>query len=245
MPSAHLMINLAEPVRLCDSDVRLPAAELSEGWFMGLWSRRFAIEHRAPARVVGVHFKPWGLAPFLDLPLSELPNRSVPADAVWGRSAHRLRDQLGEAPSTRARLEIMEAELRSRLLSPRRQGFPVVNHVARQVEASWGAVRVGDLAEDAGVSSNQLAAQFKVHVGLTPKRVTRIYRFARVLLSVDARRPVDWAQLAHTAGYFDQAHFSKEFREFTGHSPSSYLSLRRRFPTRTDFPPDRGTMPAE
>ena len=83
------------------------------------------------------------------------------------------------------------------------------------------------------------------HVGVTPKRVARIYRFARLILSVDARRPVDWPGLAHTAGYFDQAHFSREFKDFTGHTPAQYLALRRRFPAEPGFLPDSGPMPAD
>ncbi len=78
-----------------------------------------------------------------------------------------------------------------------------------------------------------------------PKRLARIYRFARLILSVDATRPVDWSGLAHAAGYYDQAHFSREFKDFTGHTPTAYLSRRRRFPARPGFPPDSGPMPAE
>ena len=113
------------------------------------------------------------------------------------------------------------------------------------MEASHGAVPVAALADAAGVSGNHLAAQFRSHVGVTPKRVARIYRFARLILSVDALRPVDWPGLAHTAGYFDQAHFSREFKDFTGHTPTQYLALRRRFPADRGFPPDAGPMPAE
>ena len=64
--------------------------------------------------------------------------------------------------------------------------------------------------------------------------MARIYRFARLILSVDALRPVDWSELAHGAGYFDQAHFSREFKDFTGHTPTGYLALRRRFPAGRD-----------
>ncbi len=56
---------------------------------MRVWSRRFVIEHHAPARVVGVHFKPWGMSPFVDVPLTELRDRWVPADALWGHSFDR------------------------------------------------------------------------------------------------------------------------------------------------------------
>ena len=75
--------------------------------------------------------------------------------------------------------------------------------------------------------------------------MARVYRFARAILAIDARHPVDWSRLAHAAGYFDQAHFSKEFRDFTGHTPTAYLALRRRFPAQVGFPPDSGPMPAE
>jgi AraC-like DNA-binding protein len=245
MPSAHLMINLSGPVHMYDSDEPTTPVVLCDGWFMGVWSRRFAIEHTSPVLVVGVHFKPWGVAPFVDLRLNEMQNRSVPVDVVWGRSVDRLREQLTGASSTGTMLEIMESELRSRLVMAPSPGFQLVDHVAGRIEGSWGAVRVGRLTEAAGVSGNQLATQFKAYVGLTPKRVARIYRFARVLLTVDAQRPVDWAQLAQAAGYFDQAHLSKEFSDFTGHTPTSYLALRRRFPAEVGFPPDDGTMPAE
>jgi AraC-like DNA-binding protein len=67
----------------------------------------------------------------------------------------------------------------------------------------------------------------------------------RLILSVDALRPVDWSELAQTAGYFDRAHFTREFKDFTGHTPTAYLALRRRFPAEQGFPPDNGPMPAD
>jgi transcriptional regulator GlxA family with amidase domain len=62
---------------------------------------------------------------------------------------------------------------------------------------------------------------------------------------VDARHPVDLPKLAESAGYFDQAHFSKEFNDFTGHTPTAYVALRRRFPADKAFPPDNGPRPAD
>lgn len=245
MPSAHLMINLGEPVRLYDSDPSVPPAMLTDGWFMGLWTRRFDIEHGAPVRVVGVHFKPWGLAAFAGVPANELRDRWVPVDAVWPGALDRLRDRLAVATSIRGRLAIIEDELLARLVPSPARGHDLVTQAAGRLAASWGAVPVKTLTGDAGVSANHLATQFTSHVGVTPKRVARIYRFARLILSVDATRPIDWAQLAGAAGYFDQAHLGKEFKDFTGHTPTAYLALRRRFPVDKAFPPDNGPMPAE
>ena len=245
MPSAHLVINLAGPIGLYDSDPAVPPAVFTDGWFMGVWTRRFLIEYQTPVRVVGVHFKPWGISPFVDMPSSELRDRWLPVDAVWERSLDRMHDRIASATSTGEILQILEDELRSRLVPAPSRGLELVDHTAGRLESSWGAVPVGALTDSAGVSGNHLATQFKSHLGVTPKRVARIYRFARLILSVDALHPVDWPQLAQAAGYFDQAHFSKEFKDFTGHTPTAYLALRRRFPAEKGFPPDSGPMPAD
>jgi AraC-like DNA-binding protein len=241
MPSAHLFINLGDPVRLWDRDPSVPPAVMTDGWFMGLWTRRFLLEYPARVRLVGVHFKPWGTSPFVDLPATELRDRWLPVDAVWRRSVERIRNQVGDTGSAADALRVVEAELRSRLAEAPPRGLDLVLHTGRRLATSYGTVPVGALTGSAGVSSTHLAAQFKAHVGVTPKRVARIYRFARLILSVDAVHPVDWSELAHTTGYFDQAHLAKEFKDFTGHTPTEHLALRRRFPADPGFPP----MPAD
>ena len=245
MPSAHLFVNLGGPVCLRDSDPSVPPSVFTDGWFMGVWTRRFIVEFPAQVRVVGVHFKPWGISPFVALPASELRDGWVPVDAVWRRSLDRIRNQIGGTASAAEALRAVEAELRSRLAEGPSRGLDLVLQTARLLARSHGAVPIGALAGSAGVSGNHLTTQFKSHVGITPKRMARTYRFARLILSVDALRPVNWSHLAHTAGYFDQAHFVREFKEFTGHTPTGYLALRQRFPAEPGFPPDRGPMPAD
>ncbi len=103
------------------------------------------------------------MSPFAGIPVAEMRDRWVPADAVWQRSLDRIRNRVGEAASATEAL----------------------------------------------------------------------------------RGPVDWPEIAQTAGYFDQAHFGREFKDFTGHTPTEYLALRRRFPAERGFPPDNGPMPAD
>ncbi|MEV6071577.1 helix-turn-helix domain-containing protein [Nocardia sp. NPDC052001] len=245
MPSAHLLINLGGPVRMWDGDGSAEPVTLVDGWFMGLWTKRFLLEYPARVRLVGVHFKPWGLSAFTDIPASELRDRCVPVDAVWQRALDRIRNQLGEVTASNDALGFVERELRARLAKTPSRTLDLVIFAGTRLERSYGAVPVTALADDAGVGGNHLASQFKSHVGLTPKRVARIYRFARLILSVDARRPVDWSEFALSAGYFDQAHASREFKDFTGYTPTEYLRLRRKFPAAAGFPPDAGPMPAE
>ncbi|MER7979613.1 helix-turn-helix domain-containing protein [Streptomyces sp. NPDC095817] len=245
MPSAHLFLHLDGPVRLWDSDRATPSAVFTDGWFMGVWTRRFLFEYPAHVRLVGVHFKPWGMSPFVDMPAAELRNRWVPVDAVWRRSVDRMRNRLGDVTSPAETLLVLEEELRSRFADAPARGLELVRHTGGRLEMTHGGISVGALADAAGVSGNHLANLFKTHVGVTPKHVARIYRFARLIISVDALGPVDWADLAQSAGYFDHAHFSREFKDFTGHTPTEYLALRRRFPAERRGPQDYGPMPAD
>ena len=88
---------------------------------------------------------------------------------------------------------------------------------------------IGDLRVAAGVSSTHLAQRFKELIGVTPKRLARSYRFVATVFSIDWAGPIDWGDLAGSAGYFDQAHFSHEFQAFTGLTPTRYAEARRRF----------------
>ena len=97
------------------------------------------------------------------------------------------------------------------------------------IVANSGAVAIGDLSVAAGVSSTHLAQRFKELIGVTPKRLARSQRFAATVLVIDPAEPIDWGDVAAGAGYFDQAHFGHEFREFTGLTPTRYIEVRRRF----------------
>src|ERR1700730_17539270 len=236
MPSAHLFVNLGGPVRLWDSDPSVPPAVFTDGWFMGVWTRRFLLEYPTRVRLVGVHFKPWGISPFAEMPATELGGRGGAGDSVWQRSLDRIRNQVGDVASAAETLRVLEEELRSRLAGAPSRGLDLVQHTGGRLEASHGAIPVGALADAAGGSGNHLAAQCKSHVGVTPKRVARIYRFARLILSVDALGPVGWPGLAHTAGYFDQAPFTREFEAFTGPPPAGIPAPAAPVPRRAGVP---------
>jgi AraC-like DNA-binding protein len=179
-------------------------------------------------RSVGVHFKPWGPAPFLSMPAGELCDRPVTLEDVWGRATvAELRDRLATAAGPQQMLTLLEEELMRRLREI--AGLGLVRHTSSVIAATSGAVAIGDLSVAAGVSSTHLAQRFKELIGVTPKRLARSQRFAATVLAIDPAEPINWGDVAAGAGYFDQAHFDHEFREFTGLTPTRYVEVRRRF----------------
>ncbi|MEO3927636.1 helix-turn-helix domain-containing protein [Micromonosporaceae bacterium B7E4] len=225
MPSAVLILNLGDRFLVGDSQAR-PVA-FADGCLLTTGTRHLEFAYPALTRSVGVHFKPWGWAPFVGIPGSEICDLQLTVEQVWGRYGDELRDRLDAASTPAEMLALLEEELRRRLVDV--PGLGLVQHASGRIAAASGAVSIGGLCEDAGVSSTHLAHRFRQIVGLTPKRLARTYRFAKVVLNVDAAAAVDWGELAFRAGYFDQSHFVKDFRTFTGCTPTAYLALRRRF----------------
>jgi AraC-like DNA-binding protein len=226
-PSALLIVNLGAPFRIRGGgDVEM--AEYADGCVISMPTRVFEFGYPLWTRSVGAHVKAWGLAPFLRMPAAELCDRPVTVEEVWGRAAvAELRDRLAEAEGPQEMLTLLEDELMRRLSET--AGLGLVRHTSNVIAATSGAVAIGDLGVAAGVGSTYLAQRFKELVGVTPKRLARSWRFAATVLAIDPAGPIDWGEVAAGAGYFDQAHFGHEFREFTGLTPTRYVEVRRRF----------------
>jgi AraC-like DNA-binding protein len=226
-PAALLIVNLGAPFRI-RAGTDIESAEYADGCVVTTPTRAWEFGYPRPTRSVGVHFKSWGLAPFLPMPAAELCDRPVTVEQVWGRPAvAELRDRLAAADRPQEMLTLLEEELMRRLRET--AGLGLVKHAGSVIAASNGSVGIGDLSVAAGVSGNHLAQRFKELIGVTPKRLARSYRFAATVLAIDPAEPIDWGDLAYGAGYFDQAHFGHEFRAFTGLTPTRYAEVRRRF----------------
>ena len=202
--------------------------EYADGCVVTVPTRAWDFGYPPQTRSVGVHFKPWGLAPFLAMPAAELCDRPVTVEQVWGRSAvAELRDRLVAAGRPDEMLTVLEEELMRRFCET--AGLGLVRHTSNVIAATGGAGAVGGLSEAVGVSSTHLAQRFKEVIGVTPKRLARTHRFAATVLSINPAEPIDWSDLAAGAGYFDQAHFGHEFQAFTGLTPTRYIEVRRQF----------------
>ncbi|WP_250038249.1 helix-turn-helix domain-containing protein [Paractinoplanes maris] len=226
-PAALLIVNLGAPFRI-RAGTGTETAEYADGCAITTPTRAFTFGYPPETRSVGVHFKPWGPALFLPMPAAELCDRPVTVEQVWGRPAvAELRDRLATAGGPHEMLTLLEQELMRRLRET--PGLGLVRDTSRVIAATGGAVTIGDLSVTTGVSSTHLTQRFKELIGVTPKRLARSYRFAATVLTINPAAPIDWAGLAGDAGYFDQAHFGHEFREFTGLTPTRYLEVRRQF----------------
>ena len=222
---AELLINLGPPQRLLDPDDYQRARTFDTAWIAGLQRTCLVTESLDATRLMGVRFGPSGAAPVLGVAMSEVTGRVETLDDVVGSSAIQLRLRLLETADLEARFLVLEDFVRARLAG-HRDGARAIAWVAAEIVRRRGNVAVEALARAVGMSRKSLAGQFHRHVGVGPKAFARVVRFGAAIDAAQAGRRVNWAEVAASCGYFDQAHFTREFREFTGLTPGEFRELQ-------------------
>lgn len=146
------------------------------------------------ADVVAIRFQPGGAASFVRLPQQEIAGKIANLEDFWGRSARQMRDALGEACPAEMRIRVLENYLMA--MRPREP------------------VSLGVL------SQRQYRRRFEETVGLPPKLHQRIRRFQSALALL-GQKPI--AEVALECGYYDQAHLIRDFKQFSGLTPTVWL----------------------
>ncbi|MHC9296975.1 helix-turn-helix domain-containing protein [Mycobacterium sp. LTG2003] len=203
--------------------------DVGTAFVAGAGSVSYVTQIDSAQTVLTVHFRPGGAVPFLDGPLGDLENACVGLTDVWGRDGAALHGRLIEATSVRSRIALLEGFLLARM----RLRHPGLTQVLAAVERK-PSMRVTDAGAHVGLSPKRLIALFRAEVGVTPKTYLRIRRFQAAMRRLDtgADRGADrGAEIAADLGYFDQAHFVREFRSFTAMTPTEYAHRRMWLPS--------------
>jgi AraC-like DNA-binding protein len=233
----HLALRLSEtPLRVYDAVDAERAHSMGTAVIGGARASFYVRDVSRPVCGVGAQLQPGTASLFLGVPAEQLAGRHTQLDALWGRAVEGMRAQLAEAPSLEARLALFERLLLTRL--PRIRGL----HPA----VAEGLMRLGtgdDVAAAAaasGYSHRRFTALFREAVGLAPKLYCRVRRFERALEQAGRAAQPSWSGLALAAGYSDQAHFNRDFREFSGLTPGRYRALAPSFAHHVRLPAARG-----
>ncbi|MGW5786502.1 helix-turn-helix domain-containing protein [Streptomyces sp. NPDC003757] len=193
----------------------------------GLMCRSVAIHHDGRQHGVQLSLTPLGARAVYGMPSAELAHRLVPLDELLGALAVELADRLRAATTWAARFAALDELLlravgRDARDDHGRRVRPEGAEAWRRLVAARGRVQVGAVAAELGWSRRYLTERFRGEVGLSPKTLARVLRFEHAHELATARDPLPWGEVATVSGYADQAHLVRDWREFTGRSPTAW-----------------------
>jgi AraC-like DNA-binding protein len=202
--------------------------ECNLGWFSGIRTQPITIPSGFDTKMLVVVFRSGMSFPFFSFPTEETTNYVVEADLIWGRNFHRFYENLHNAESPQEKFNLTEKFLLSEIIDYKDHDF--VEFITSRIIINEGTLPISDLINLTGFSNRHFISKFKKLVGITPKTYSKITRFQSVITKIHQSPDLDWISLALEAGFYDQAHFIKDFREMSGFTPEQYLEFEISFP---------------
>jgi AraC-like DNA-binding protein len=172
--------------------------------------------------VFGVKFRPGGFRPFLGRSVSTLRNRSAAFCDVFGPDASGLESKIFAHREDAAMVALVERFFAARMPPPD-PDMDRVGEIVDGIAADRGITTVEQVTARWRLGKRTLQRLFNGYVGVGPKWVINRYRLHEAIERLAGDAPADWTQLALELGYFDQAHFIRDFKALVGRTPAAYV----------------------
>lgn len=188
---------------------------------MGQLSRPLEIEPTGSTGIFSVRFHPDGFLPFATVPLSELEDKAVALELIFGKAGQEIEELVLSATTSEQRIQHIEQFLFSRLSDVATIDKLVKSAVETIITAN-GQLSVDELSKRTHVNRRQLERKFSSSIGLSPKQLSKIIRLQATLQLILTKKFTTFTAVAHESEYYDQAHFIKDFKELTGFTPKEF-----------------------
>ena len=193
---------------------------------MCLRSRACQLVATGPIGFVAVRLRGEALRHFADTPLATWIDGFAPIETGVRGDWDDVPELLAKAPGFGARVAILEARL-ERHFAQREVRPSLMDRAVAKLYYNAESIHVADVAGGLNMSARHFERMFRDATGLTPKRFQRVARFHHVMRRLLLERRSGYLETALAGGFYDQAHFIHECRDFTGHAPGELLTRER------------------
>lgn len=180
----------------------------------GQISKYFFLENSGATNILGIKLKPSALAHLFGIPMVDTVDKVVALDKALGRKIN------------------VDASNVDEYFNDLCVKYPADHPVDRAVEmifAKKGMITVAEICSELSVGERYIQQLFQKYVGLSPKFFARVIRFSHIFNVIKENDPTDlsgqadWAEVVYKAGFYDQSHFIRNFKAFTGEDPTAYI----------------------
>jgi AraC-like DNA-binding protein len=189
----------------------------------GQISKYIEIAPTGGSGIISARFLPDGLTPFLNVPVSSLENKAVPISEIFYDEGKNLEESVIAADENEIRIKLIEKFLLSKLTE-----LKTIDAITKScvdiIFQSQGQIGVVELADKMNINRRNMERKFTSLIGISPKQLAKVARLQATLKMLEQKKFTNLTSLAYENGYYDQAHFIKDFKEFTGLSPKSFFS---------------------
>jgi AraC-like DNA-binding protein len=167
---------------------------------------------------IGVHFHPGGLYQFLGIPITEISNDGFDGEDLLGNEIKEFIEKCHDKQNDFGFLNTTVQQFFLQRLYKMKERLPV--DVALSFLMTHHNASIDQAASIACLSPRQFERKCKERLGMPPKVYARLSRFFKAFHQIDTSKNTPWTDIVYGLGYYDQMHFIKDFKDFTGHTPN-------------------------
>ncbi|OJJ22331.1 AraC family transcriptional regulator [marine bacterium AO1-C] len=178
----------------------------------------------APTGITGtffVRFHPEGFLPFATFPIKNMENTAIPLEQLFGKEGRAIGYKVLSAGNTLERINLIESFLLKRLIATK-TADEIVQSTVETIWTTNGQIPIQELSRQNNIHRRQLVRKFSSTIGLSPKQLSKTVRLQATLKTLLNKKIISLTDLAYENQYYDQAHFIKEFKAFTGLTPKEF-----------------------
>jgi AraC-like DNA-binding protein len=213
----ELIFNFGNPYILLSAT---PPRTLPAAIMVGFQKKIIKISVNGMVQVVAARLYAWGALALLEDHISTPPGTMTPLGKGWNSLTQRLEYHAKQGCYEEA-CQVLQDFLLQKALARNYDGH-LVRTAAKLLYHTQGQCRIEELADQCHASVRHLQRKFQSDLGVSPKFFARTLRFEQAQRRLMFAPDTNLTDLAYQCGYFDQAHFIKEFKAFTGKTPSEY-----------------------
>lgn len=222
--STVAVIVLGDPILQVPSNGQGVPFRADRGFLVGPHDQPAVNEPLGETFAVGIVGTPVGCEAVFGVPPSRLRGHTVDLETAWA-TAGPLREALRSEADPEGMLDVVVQHLDA-TVSRDPAAVERCVHAVALLEAA-PTRPIAEIAAEVGVSHGHLDREFTRVVGLTPRVLARLLRMRRLLAALDVSTTPVWTDLAQAYGWFDQAHLIRDFKRYTGVTPSAYVAAQR------------------
>jgi len=194
---------------------------LPKAFLIGQLTEPYVVEPTGETGTFFVCFHPNGFLPFATFPIKKMENKAVDLEKIFGKDGLEIAKNILNANSTSERINFIETFLFNILIDTETIDH-IVKSIVETIITKNGQLSVNQLSKQNNINRRQLLRKFSSVIGLSPKQLSKTIRIQATLKTLLTKEVTSLTDLAYENEYFDQAHFIKDFKEFTGLTPKEF-----------------------
>lgn len=215
------ILNLSSPIKYFnDEKTEIEAVGFH---FNGIRDKYHIINQKGILKVIGISFFSTGLFPIVKMPISEFRNRTIDLNLIIKGFTEDIANKINTTDSNPKIIKIIENSLVEMIddsLIPRKE----IYNIFRTYNKNIYHLSVSEFCKQYGINQRKLERLFNKYIGISPKLFYRISRFKEITNLLENSRNNGFTSLAYDHNYYDQTHFIKDFKSFTGNTPTEFLN---------------------